>query len=67
MSKPNGEEIGVFKISIDDGYVEYTYRLRPRTKTDSINSVYERIRKAFFVKRVLGEIRRKPTRSVTNE
>jgi hypothetical protein len=56
--KPNGEPMGMFLISIDDGYVEYTYRLPLRMKRASIDKVYQRIRKAFRVREQIGQIRK---------
>jgi len=39
--KPNGRPNGTFVISIDDGYVEYSYDLRLRSEKYSID--YEKI------------------------
>ena len=55
--KPNGEPFGTFMISIDDGYVEYKYRLGVRFKHASIDKVWQRIRKQFRARDTVGEIR----------
>lgn len=55
--KPNGEPTGTFLLSIDDGYVEYTYRLPLRWKRASIDRVYQRIRKALRLREQKGWIR----------
>lgn len=36
-----------FKISIDDGYTEYTYAFEDITQDHSINDIYHIIRKAL--------------------
>lgn len=43
--KPNGQSFGTFLISIDDGYVEYTYpiKLGDGVQATCIAGVYKRI------------------------
>jgi hypothetical protein len=55
--KPNGEAIGTLLISIDDGFVEYVYRVRPR-ESMSISDVHDRICVAIRSRRMKGKIRR---------
>jgi hypothetical protein len=57
--KPNGKEMGVFVISISDGYAKYSYDFNLNTR-NSINSVLSRIRKAFPRSKVTNERIRKP-------
>ena len=45
-----------WKISIDDGFVEYEYELTTRD-THSIATIFETIRKAFRAKKSAGKIR----------
>ena len=54
--KPNGQPFGTFLITVDDGYVAYTYPLRPRSKSWSIDAMYQTIRKAFRVREESGYI-----------
>jgi hypothetical protein len=56
--KANGQPAGTFLITIDDGFVEYTYPLRPRSKHWSIHKIYTTIRKAFRVREEQGTIRK---------
>jgi len=44
---------GKWKISIDDGYVEYSYAIDIED-AESINSVYEKIRELFGARRRKG-------------
>ena len=57
--KPNGQPHGTFLITVDDGYVAYTYSLRPRSKSWSIHKIYTVIRKAFRVREEAGIIHRR--------
>jgi hypothetical protein len=43
-----------FKISIDDGYTEYTYPFEEITQDYSTHDIYTIIRKAFNHKEVKG-------------
>lgn len=56
--KPNGQPMGTFLLSIDDGFVEYVYPLRPRAKGVSIDCLHKRICKALGAKKCIGEIRK---------
>ena len=55
--KPNRRPLGEFLISIDDGYVEYTYGVTPRSKHHSIDSLYTQLRRAVRAKKMPGVIR----------
>lgn len=48
--KPNGKPCGTFVISIDDGYVEYSFDMSI-SPTQSINTIAQRIRRAFRAKK----------------
>jgi hypothetical protein len=48
--KPNGEPMGTFIISINDGFVEYSYKLPIRNKKAFINSIWQRLRKQYRIK-----------------
>ena len=61
--KPNGQPSGTFLVTIDDGYVEYTYPLRPRSKSWSVHKIYTVIRKAFRVREEEGKIRKPNNRN----
>jgi len=56
--KANGQPVGTFLVTIDDGFVEYTYPLRPRSKHWSIHKIYTKICKAFRVREEQGAIRK---------
>ena len=56
IRKPTGLPIGAFKISIDDGYVEYSYSVRPE-ETQSIDGIHKWICRILGAKREDGEIR----------
>lgn len=48
-----------WKISIDDGYCEYRYRIRI-SENESISSVYEKIRKLFKARKCKAIARNLP-------
>lgn len=50
--KPNGKPFGTFIISIDDGWVEYSFDLSPRRKKICIDDIWQAIRKKYRVKDV---------------
>jgi len=51
--KPNGERVGVFFVSIDDGYVEWTYKLKlDANGVNSVGSIWQVLRKAYRVRDV---------------
>ena len=54
--KPNGMPMNTFLISIDDGWVEYRYKLNG-CKNESICTMYEKIRRIFKSRKDNGEIR----------
>ena len=54
--KPNGLDIGVFVISIDDGYVEYSYHIKPE-ESCSISEVHKCICCVLGAKKEEGKIR----------
>ncbi len=53
---PSGRKHGVFLISIDDGYVEYSYTMHAG-KDLSIANVHEKIARALNCKRTDGTMR----------
>ena len=55
-AKPNGQQSGVFTISIDDGYVEYAYQMNIGSH-HSIAKVERKIRQALRCKKDAGKIR----------
>ena len=57
--KPNGKPMGVFVVSIHDGYCEYSYDLKPG-KDCSIWDVWKKISKAFKQPRLKEGIKRTP-------
>ena len=56
MAKPNGLELSVIVISIDDGYAEWSYHIKPR-KSYSIDDICRRICRALKAKKTKGRIR----------
>ncbi len=54
--KPNGVEIGTFFISIDDGFVEYQYKLRIPNSL-SIALIHEKVCEVLLSKKFKGRIR----------
>ena len=54
--KPNGQPMGTWLISIDDGWVEYRYKVRV-SKRMCIEEVYARIRKMLRCRKEQGELR----------
>lgn len=56
LPKPNGKRLGIFRISIDDGYVEYAYDLDVG-EDNSIDSVYHIIRNTFGDRTRKGRLR----------
>ena len=63
--KPNGQPFGTFLVTIDDGFVAYTYPLRPRSKSWSIYKIYTVVRKAFRVREEHGTIH-KPNKALNH-
>lgn len=57
--KPNGKPIGVFMVSIDNGWVEYVHEVKVPRKLASIYAVYQVIRKALRAKESPGLIRKR--------
>jgi hypothetical protein len=48
---------GGFKISIDDGYTEYTYHFEDLVHDHSIHDIYNIIRKALHHREITGTMR----------
>jgi hypothetical protein len=57
--KPHGQPPKVFTISIDDGYVEYSYDMR-LSKDTSILAVERKIRRALRCRKAVGRMRTPP-------
>ncbi len=56
MAKPNGLEQGIIGISIDDGYVEYLYHIKP-DKDYSIDQMHKKICTVLGAKTIEEKIR----------
>jgi len=56
MIKPNGQPSGVFTISIDDGYVEWSFNMKVGANKN-IAMVERKIRRALHCKKDHGKIR----------
>jgi predicted transcriptional regulator len=62
MSKPNGLEIGTIVISIDDGFVEYAYQVKPKEDINcSIGEIHRLICRILGAEETKGEIRTEHT------
>lgn len=55
--KPNKQPFGTFVISIDEGYVEYSYPMHIGSHNSIVN-VERKIRRALRCKKVNGFIRK---------
>jgi hypothetical protein len=56
--KPNKMPLGTFLISIDDGFVEYMYRVKPKKGSDlSINDIHKSICVILEAKSSRGKVR----------
>ena len=55
-TKPRGLKLGVFVISIDDGFVEYSYSVKPKD-VGSINEIHKWICRVLGARKTKGKIR----------